>query len=92
MATAAPRPRWITTRNFYFKLPGVIDLCMWGMAHALGEVYDIGDFGCGPSDDSNLEGEVRLNTSGTARASCSYGICSSLTLSSGTEDYFLGTY
>lgn len=39
-----------------------------------------------------LEGEVRLNTSGTARASCSYGICSSLTLSSGTEDYFLGTY
>jgi hypothetical protein len=39
-----------------------------------------------------LEGEVRLNTSGTPTLSCSSGICSSLTLSSGTEDYFLGTY
>jgi len=39
-----------------------------------------------------LEGEIRVNMSSMARESCSYGVCSSVTMSSGTEDYFLGTY
>lgn len=39
-----------------------------------------------------LEGEVRVYKNNAVNKSCSYGICASMTMSSGTEDYFLGTY
>ena len=39
-----------------------------------------------------LEGEMRAFLSNATNNSCSYGVCAYMTLSSGTEDYFLGTY
>ena len=39
-----------------------------------------------------LEGEVRAFLSNATNSSCSYGVCAYMTMSSGTEDYFLGTY
>ena len=39
-----------------------------------------------------LEGEVRAFLANAPNNSCSYGVCSYMTMSSGTEDYFLGTY
>jgi hypothetical protein len=38
-----------------------------------------------------LEGEVRAFRADKKNESCSYGVCSYMTMSSGTEDYFLGT-
>eukprot|EP00039_Didymoeca_costata_P021352 m.344284 g.344284 ORF g.344284 m.344284 type:complete len:318 (+) comp24129_c1_seq1:149-1102(+) len=39
-----------------------------------------------------LEGEVRSYAKGKPANDCSMGVCSTMGLSSGTEDYFLGTY